>query len=269
VTTAGPGIDASRRRDGRVVAVFLLAAVALAASFGVLAQRAVALGVGAWPNPSVERFVLAHRTEWMTAVMRSLTWAGSSAVLILLIAAVGGALLVRRRDAWPLLWLAAGLGGANLLFRFAKVLVAQPRPSAALHLASASGFGFPSGHAASAIACWGMLAVVLASGRSRREASALATCSTLVVLLVGASRIYLGVHWWSDVAAGLALGGSWLCILCAAFFAAPSAADRAGLNLRLDRGRGARTHRAADGPLERRSPPSPPVPPGPRRSSGR
>jgi membrane-associated phospholipid phosphatase len=91
---------------------------------------------------------------------------------------------------------------------------------------------------------------VLASGRSRREALALATCSTLVVLLVGTSRIYLGVHWWADVAAGLALGGSWLCVLCAAFFAAPSAASRAGLNLRLDR-RGPRAHRAADGPLER------------------
>jgi membrane-associated phospholipid phosphatase len=268
VTAAAPGTDASRRPKGRAVAVFLLAAVALAASFGLMAQRAVALGVDAWPNPSVERFVLAHRTEWMTAVMRSVTWAGSSTVLILLIAAVGGALLVRRADGRPLLWLSAALAGANVLFRLAKVLAAQPRPSAALHLANASGFGFPSGHAASAIAVWGMLAVVLASGRSRREAWALATCSALVVLLVGTSRIYLGVHWWSDVGAGLALGGSWLCILCAAFFAGPSAAGRTGLNLRPDPGRGVRSHRAADGPRERRWPPSPPVRPGHRRSSG-
>lgn len=176
--------------------------------------------------------------------------------------------MVRRRDARLLLWLAAGLVGANVLFRFAKVLVAAPRPPAALHLVSASGFGFPSGHATSAIACWGMLAVVLSSGRSRRAALAVTTCSTLVVLLVGTSRIYLGVHWWTDVAAGLALGGSWLCILSAAFFASRSdAAARVGVNLPRDPGRAARARRADDGPLERRSPPSPPGPPGPRRSS--
>jgi undecaprenyl-diphosphatase len=251
------------------VIISLLGALVLATAFGVMARRAVTIGVAAWPNPIVERFVAAHRTEWMTAVMRALTWAGSSTVLIVLIAAVGGALLVRRRDPRPLLFLAAGLAGANLLFRITKVLVAQPRPPAALHLASASGFGFPSGHAASAIACWGMLAVVLSSGRFRREAPAVAMCSALIVLLVGISRIYLGVHWWTDVAAGLALGGSWLCILCAAFFAFPSLAERrAGLNPRLDPGRAARARRAVGGPLERRSPSSPPRPRGPRRSSG-
>lgn len=271
MSTAELGVDASRRRHRRsaVITVSLLGALTLATSFGVMAHRAVTIGVAVWPNPSVERFVVAHRTEWVTALMRALTLAGSSTVLILLIAAVGGALLVRRRDPRPLLWLAAGLAGANLLFRIAKVLVAQPRPPAALHLVSASGFGFPSGHAASAIACWGMLAVVLSSGRSRREALVVAMCSALIVLLVGTSRIYLGVHWWTDVAAGLALGGSWLCILCAAFFASPSLAEgRAGLNLRPDPGRAARERRAVDGPPERRSPPSPPRPPDPRRSSG-
>ena len=270
VMMAGPGAGSRRRENGAgVVTVSLLAAVALGALFGLMAQRAVTLGVAAWPNPSVEGFALSHRTEWMTAMMRALTWAGSSTVLALLILAVGGALLVRRRDIRPLLWLAAGLIGANVLFRIAKVLVAQPRPSAALHLASASGYGFPSGHATSAIACWGMLAVVLSSGRSRRYALAIATGSTLVVLLVGASRIYLGVHWWTDVAAGLTLGGSWLCILCAAFFASRSSdPHRAGLSPRRDPGRGARASRAAGAPPERRSPRSPPGPPGPRRSSG-
>jgi membrane-associated phospholipid phosphatase len=268
--TAGPGADARRRENAAgVVTVSLLAALALGALFGLMAQRAVTLGVAAWPNPSVQGFALTHRTEWMTAVMRSLTWAGSSTVLALLIVAAGGALLVRRRDVRPLLWLAAGLVGANLLFRIAKVLVAQPRPSAALHLASASGYGFPSGHATSAIACWGMLAVVLSLGRSRRYAITIATGSTLVVLLVGASRVYLGVHWWTDVAAGLTLGGSWLCILCAAFFASRSSGPRrAGLSLRRDPGRWARASGAAGAPRERRSPPSPPGPPGPRRSSG-
>jgi membrane-associated phospholipid phosphatase len=264
VSTAGPGVDASRGREKRalIIASFL-AALALAAAFVLMASRAVTLGVAAWPNPSIERFVLDHRTEWITAVMRSVTWAGSSTVLILLILAVGGALLVRRRDIRPLLWLAAGLAGANVLFRIAKVLVAQPRPSAALHLASASGYGFPSGHAASAIACWGMLAVVLSSGRSRRDALIGATFATLVAFLVGASRIYLGVHWWTDVAAGLALGGSWLFTLCAAFLASRSNdARRAGLILRRDPVRAARPHRAAGGPRERRSPPSPPGPPG-------
>jgi len=267
VSAAGPGVDAGRGGERRAALITAsgLAALALAAVFGLIAARAVTLGVAARPNPSIERFALGLRTEWMTAVMRSLTWAGSSAVLILLILAVGGALLVRRRDVRPLLWLAAGLVGANVLFRIAKVLAAQPRPPAALHLVSASGYGFPSGHATSAIACWGILAVVLSAGRSRRVALTGATLAAVVVLLVGASRIYLGVHWWTDVAAGLALGGSWLCILCAAFLASRSReASRAGLNLRRDPGRAARPRRAAGGPRERRSRPSPPGPPGPR-----
>jgi membrane-associated phospholipid phosphatase len=265
VSAAGPAVDGGRERRPALITASVLAALALAVAFGLMANRAVTLGVAAWPNPSIERFALGHRTEWMTAVMRSLTWAGSSTVLILLILAVGGAQLVRRRDVRPLLWLAAGLVGANLLFRIAKVLAAQPRPPAALHLVSASGYGFPSGHATSAIACWGMLAVVLCSGRSRRDALIGATFATLVVLLVAASRIYLGVHWWTDVAAGLALGGSWLCILCAAFLASRSRdARRAGLNLRRDPGRVARPRRAAGGPRERRSPPSPPGPRGHR-----
>jgi membrane-associated phospholipid phosphatase len=267
VSAAGPGVGAGRgwERGAALITASVLAALALAAVFGLIAVRVVTAGVAAWPNPSIERFALGHRTEWMTAVMRSLTWAGSSTVLILLILAVGGAPLVRRRDVRPLLWLAAGLVGANLLFRIAKVLVAQPRPPAALHLVSASGYGFPSGHATSAIACWGMLAVVLCSGRSRRDALIGATFATLVVLLVGASRIYLGVHWWTDVAAGLALGGSWLCILCAAFLASRSRdARRASLNPRRDPGRVARPRRAAGGPRERRSRPSPPGPPDPR-----
>jgi membrane-associated phospholipid phosphatase len=264
VSAAGHGVDTGKggERGAPLITASVLAALALAAVFGLIAGRAVTLGVAAWPNPPIERFVLDHRTEWMTAVMRSLTWAGSSAVLILLILAVGGALLVRRRDVRPLLWLAAGLVGANVLFRVAKVLATQPRPPAALHLVSASGYGFPSGHATSAIACWGMLAVVLSAGRPRRDALIGATFATLVVLLVGASRIYLGVHWWTDVAAGLALGGSWLCILCAAFIASRSRdARRAGLNLRRDPGRAARPRRAAGGPREQRSPPSPPEPP--------
>ena len=267
MSAAGPGVDAGRGGERRapLITASVLAALALAAVFGLIAARAVTLGVDAWPNPSVERFALGLRTEWLTAVMRSLTWAGSSPVLILLVLAVGGALLVRRRDVRPLLWLAAGLVGANVLFRIAKVLAAQPRPPAALHLVSASGYGFPSGHATSAIACWGMLAVVLCSGRSRRDAVIGATFATLVVLVVGVSRIYLGVHSWTDVAAGFTLGGSWLCILCAAFLASRSSdARRDGLNLRRDPGRAAPPRRAAGGPRERRSRPSPPGPPAPR-----
>ena len=267
MSAAGPGVDARRgwERGAPLITASVLAALALAAAFGLIAGRAVTAGVAAWPNPSIERFALDHRTEWMTAVMRSLTWAGSSIVLILLILAVGGALLVRRRDVRPLLWLAAALAGANVFFRIAKMLAEQPRPPAVLHLVSASGYGFPSGHATSAIACWGMLTVVLCSGRPRRDVLIGATFATLVVLLVGASRIYLGVHWWTDVAAGLALGGSWLCILCAAFLASRSRdARRAGLNLRPDPGEVARPRPAAGGPRERRSRPSPPGPPGPQ-----
>ena len=98
-----------------------------------------------------------------------------------------------------------------------KELVARPRPDVQLALVEESGYAFPSGHAVFAAAFFGALMVLL--GRwpclTRRTILRLALQAALALLIVGvgASRVYLGVHWPSDVIAGFLFGGLYLCVL--------------------------------------------------------
>jgi membrane-associated phospholipid phosphatase len=122
--------------------------------------------------------------------------------------------LIRRRvvDA---VWLAAAYLGGFGLYSVAKPLVQRPRPPAADLLTAASGWAFPSGHATQAMVGLGALAVLLA-GRSPRLRPWLLTAATVLVLLVGGSRVCLGAHWPTDVLAGWALGAAWLALVQAA-----------------------------------------------------
>ena len=76
------------------------------------------------------------------------------------------------------------------------------------------GRAFPSGHALQATAVWGMLAVLIAAGVTRPWTKALVwSAGAAVAVAVGASRVYLGAHWLTDVMGGWALGGLWLAAL--------------------------------------------------------
>jgi len=78
-----------------------------------------------------------------------------------------------------------------------------------------TGAAFPSGHATQSAAFYAMLAVVLGAGLSSRRRAILWSAAALVVVIVGASRIYLGAHWLTDVLGGYALGVSWVAIVVA------------------------------------------------------
>ena len=89
-----------------------------------------------------------------------------------------------------------------------------------------SGGSFPSGHATQAVAIYGMLALVLSMRRPVRVRVWLWAVAALIALVVGASRVYLGAHWMSDVLGGYALGATWLAIVVAVTTAAGFAAGR-------------------------------------------
>ena len=181
--------------------------------FGALTQDVVAREESVRLDPGIERFVIDHRVAWATGSMKVITWLGSNAVLVPLVVIVGAYLILRRREWRSAAFLVAALAGANVLYRVAKSAVARPRPPSSLHLMSVSGFSFPSGHATAVIACWGAVAIVLGAGHQTSIRVALWSSVGLVALLVGFSRIYLGLHWWTDVVGGLGLGGLWLCVL--------------------------------------------------------
>jgi len=205
-------IDTSTPR-GFGLSVLVVAGAACGWIFIGLTQDVFAHEEAVLTDPSVTRFVVDHRVTWATALMKGVTWLGSNAVLIPLVVALGGYSLIRDRDWRPGAYLAAALVGANLIYRAVKSWVGRPRPPGSLHLMGVSGFGFPSGHATVAVACWGMAALLLGAGRSIRVKVVLWAVAVVIVAVVGLSRIYLGVHWWTDVIAGFALGGLWLCLL--------------------------------------------------------
>ena len=137
-----------------------------------------------------------------------MTWAGSAFVLVPL-ALVSCALLARAGLRAQALAVALTLGGAMVISDVVKLLVSRPRPPVE-HLQAVSGFSFPSGHATQASAFWLSLVFAAATtGTSAARTSLLAAAALLIIALVGLSRVYLGVHYPSDVMAGILLGGGW------------------------------------------------------------
>jgi membrane-associated phospholipid phosphatase len=100
--------------------------------------------------------------------------------------------------------------GELLCESVAKVLVARPRPALVHPIASASGYSFPSGHAGGSAAVYGALALVFSAGAARWARLVLVSGTAFLLSAVAVSRVLLGVHYLSDVAAGIALGLAWV-----------------------------------------------------------
>jgi undecaprenyl-diphosphatase len=157
----------------------------------------------------------------LTAFMRGASWLVEPAVIWPV--TLGATLLgVGRQAPGDLPWLApVAVGGGAILISVLKVFLRRARPAAFEHLVPARGYSLPSGHAFLAASLYGLLAHHgLRWLRARRPddryaATALLVVSTAAVLLVGISRVYLGVHYPTDVMAGYALALLWLFFLAA------------------------------------------------------
>jgi membrane-associated phospholipid phosphatase len=110
-------------------------------------------------------------------------------------------------------WVAA-FGGAALLARVLKVAVRRSRPPYASVLLHGFSYSFPSGHATDSLIGYGMLAyfLLVCWGKHSFTQAAIISGSALLVLAIGFSRLYLGVHYFSDVIGGYAAGMVWLSI---------------------------------------------------------
>lgn len=183
---------------------------------------AIVVGTREAPPPldaDVLRFALDYREDSSATFFRAITVLGSVAVLGPILVAVAAWLWVRGRPVREAAFLLAALAGANVLQHLGKAVVERPRPAAVLHLVDAGPFGYPSGHAAQALAAWIALAVVATSGRSRLGIAGVWVATATIALGVGTSRVVLGVHWASDVVGGFAIAGAWLCVLAAVLLA--------------------------------------------------
>ncbi len=154
------------------------------------------------------RDVAAQRSVALTEAARVVTWAGSAFLLVPL-ALIACLALMRAGLHREALAVALSLGGAMLISGWVKLLVSRPRPPVE-HLQAVTGSSFPSGHATQASAFWFSLVFVLpAAGATPKPTRVAAGLALVIVLAVAASRVYLGVHYPSDVVAGMLLGSGW------------------------------------------------------------
>jgi membrane protein DedA with SNARE-associated domain len=137
-----------------------------------------------------------------------------SPVTMAILAVIVAAVLLRRRW-WIVLagWVAAFAGGGLLNWALKRV-VHRPRPAGAEAFLYGSSFSFPSGHAMGSLIGYGMLAYLLLTfwPWARRHSIAVTIGVFVLVLLIGLSRLYLGVHFLSDVIGGYAAGLVWLAV---------------------------------------------------------
>jgi membrane protein DedA with SNARE-associated domain/membrane-associated phospholipid phosphatase len=193
---------------------FTVAAGALAAwAFGAITQDVVAREETALRDPHIAAWVAAHRTGWLTAAAKAVTWLGSDIVLIPLLVLAAAVLVAARRDWRSAIRLALALSGAAASSGIAQVLVGRSRPPAAMRIGHYSGLAFPSGHAAQALAFYGMLAIILAAGRPARARALLWAAAAAVTVVAGGSGLYLGANWLTDVLGGYALGAMWIALV--------------------------------------------------------
>ena len=167
------------------------------------------LGDGfAFDAPVIEA-VRGSGPRWLRAVMIDLTALGSTTVLTLATIAAIVLLATRRHWLTALLVAAATASGATAV-TLIKGLFARARPDVAQHLVEVSGKSFPSGHAANSAIVYltiAALATQVVHGRGTRNA--IVTLAAGLVFAIGLSRVYVGVHWPSDVLTGWTFGALW------------------------------------------------------------
>lgn len=147
--------------------------------------------------------------RWLEETMRDITGLGSVFTVLLLTCAVAAYLALTRRRRIALFVIAA-VGGGELLSTVLKLVYQRPRPDLVPHGMEVFTASFPSGHATmSAIAYLTLATLVARVDRNRGVKALVLALGVAMTLLVGISRIYLGVHWPSDVLAGWCIGAAW------------------------------------------------------------
>ena len=209
--------NAAEPRSPRLVlslALGFAAIIAAATLFAWIAERA---------TPT---HTLGRADQWLAdGIAATLPWAalrafsvlthlGDRTVLIALAVGMAAALLWRRHTGLALGWMLA-LGGNALLNPTLKRIFERARPVHEHGLAFEGGYSFPSGHSSGAMVVYGMLLYLALRLLPPRWYAAATMAAIAVVLTTACSRIFLQVHFASDVAAGLLSGGTWLAVCIA------------------------------------------------------
>jgi membrane protein DedA with SNARE-associated domain len=195
---------------------FTSSIAAFAVGSFIVAGYAIVLGGDPGPTPgdtTVADLMADIRTDWLTSVAKVVTAFGSGAAMLAAVAAASIWLAARRH--WPEFWVLV-VGTIVILFGVdaIKDAVDRPRPPGAL--VPTGGSAYPSGHAAHAVAySWIALTVALRLRPGMQRGALLVAAGVVVTGAIGLSRVYLGVHYMSDVSGGWGLGVAVFALLSA------------------------------------------------------
>lgn len=177
--------------------------------FGLVATFVTPGPIG--PDAEYLRLVEQARTETWTRVMTAITYFGSGPVTVALVLALMVAIGIKRATAEAVFLLVANAGGW-ILSLVVKSLFERPRPppDVVSAITDPQSFAFPSGHSLIAMVFYTSL-VMVASGLGRKGLAVwLTALAAIMVPTMGFTRVYLGVHYPSDVVAGFGLGAAWV-----------------------------------------------------------
>jgi undecaprenyl-diphosphatase len=182
----------------------------LFAVLGVLATSGHTLAF----DQAVMRWVHQLTSPGLTTAMLATTQLGTF-LIAGPICLIEGFFYYRSGRVWVAVALILAVGSDPLAVESLKLVFARPRPELWPHLAPSAGYSYPSGHAALATVAYGFSVLLLVSCVPARVSPLAAFGSAgIVVALVGLSRVYLGVHYPTDVFGSILFGTAWICLWC-------------------------------------------------------
>jgi membrane-associated phospholipid phosphatase len=196
---------------GLTLTVGVSAVLALGVSFQQMLDSVLESDGITMVDRPVLHFLASHRQTWSITAARVITDIGSPAGVAVTGLLVGVVLAVLRRSWLPLLIVVLGGAGIAVINTVVKRVVSRSRPPQLTAVLGEHGFSFPSGHTTGTTAVWLLLAWMMGHWVIGRRAGRVMvwTAALLMIAGVGLTRIYLGVHFLSDVLAGWALGAAW------------------------------------------------------------
>jgi undecaprenyl-diphosphatase len=204
---AGPSLRCGTTFPGAAVAALLLLAL-----LSLLVQRGAVSEIDESIRARVHRYAFAPITSALGAV----TYLGSSTLALPGTLMAASLLLLKRRVRAAVALLLTMIGAGSLQY-YLKLVFRRPRPAAFFGLATPDTYSFPSGHSLVACCFCGALALLaLSHVRDRGARFAIAGLTAALIMTVGLSRIYLGMHYPSDVLGGYLAGVAWTASVFAA-----------------------------------------------------